>query len=406
MLKYRATLLLLLFTAAASAKVDKLRIIWNDDPGTTMTIAWDQLSGTSPKVEYFLKSGSRVVMQANPSRSVEYRGMRNVFARLTGLQPGTAYGFRIIDSEGRGEDYWFETAPNNRSERLSFVAGGDSRTFREPRTRANRMVAKLRPHGVIFAGDMVHHDTDEEWKNWFDDWQQTISDDKRMTPIVPARGNHEKRNIVIHKLFDVPSPKIYYDIQFGGGLFQLYTLNTEIRMAGAQSRWLKKSLASHRDATWQVVQYHRPVRPHLARKHEGDDQYKFWVPLFEAGGVKLAIECDSHTHKITWPIRKSDGDGSAEGFVRDDAKGIVYVGEGCWGAPLQNNDDNKPWTRDSGRVNSFKWIFVDEGKIEIRTVEYDNSDEVESVAKDDRFSPPANIKLRVMGDSDVATILP
>jgi hypothetical protein len=34
--------------------------------------------------------------------------------------------------------------------------------------------------------------------------------------------------------------------------------------------------------------------------------------------------------------------------VRDDATGTVFVGEGCWGAPLRTASDTKAYTRDAG----------------------------------------------------------
>jgi len=331
--------------------------------------------------------------------------MYNHFVRIVNLEPGAAYTFRIVDSEGKSQDYWFSTASASQDAKLSFLAGGDSRTFREPRQRGNRMVAKVRPDGVIFAGDMINHGNDEEWQNWLDDWQHTIAEDGRVTPIIAARGNHEKKNADLHKLFDVPSRKVYYDLRFAGGLMQLYTLNTEMAIKSGQTRWLKKTMAEKSAGTiWSIVQYHRPARPHIARKPEGKTQYEKWIPVFEKNGVKLVIECDSHTHKITWPIRKSDDEGNDEGFVKDSSKGIVYVGEGCWGAPLQTNDDDKSWTRDSGRINQVKWIVVSKKQLELRTIEFDNVDEVSSVSDSDRFSPPAGIKLRKIGDSDVVVI--
>ena len=35
---------------------------------------------------------------------------------------------------------------------------------------------------------MTGGDSNREWKEWLDDWQLTIGQDGRMTPIVPARG--------------------------------------------------------------------------------------------------------------------------------------------------------------------------------------------------------------------------
>jgi len=408
MFRFAFFLVFVFVVNVAQAKVDKLRLIWNDDPATTMTIGWNQANGKQAVVEYQEKKDDVAnfdnAEKARPSRITVYKNMYNYFTRLKNLQPNTSYWFRITDSEGTSKTYWFTTAPDNEDARLSFIAGGDSRSNSGVRQNGNRMVAKLNATAILFAGDMTHHSYPDEWKKWFDDWQLTVSENGRMTPIIAARGNHEYSNSDIYLLFDVPSSRIYYSIGFCKNLFRVFTLNTEITMTGTQTRWLRKDLEQHKDVVWKVAQYHKPVRPHIARKAEGVKQYKKWVPLFEKYKVRVAIECDSHTHKITFPIKSSSGSGNEEGFVRDDKNGIVYVGEGCWGAPLQNNDDLKSWTRDSYRVNQFKWMFVDKNTVELRTVEFDNVNETGALNSDTRFDMPSNIKLRVMGDTDVVVL--
>jgi hypothetical protein len=384
-------------------KTDRYRLIIRDNPATTICIGWDQVSGKNPEVFYGLKDENTNWKNYSDSctatRLIRHKGMNNGFARLSDLQPNTAYYFVIRDNEGTSNRFWFKTAPDSPTEELSFITGGDSRTNRAPRQNANLIVSKLRPHAVIFAGDFCHHGNDTEWKNWLDDWQKTIGVDGRITPIIPARGNHEKSNRDLVHLFDVPCSSVYYSISFNS-LFKVITLNTEISKQGPQTWWLKKELKKSGDMTWVVPQYHRPARPHISRKPEGKIQYKSWIPQFMEYGVRFAIESDSHTHKVTWPISPSDAEGNDEGFVRDDKNGIVYVGEGCWGAPLQVNDDDKSWTRDSGRLNQIKWVFVNQKRIEVRTVQTRNAASVEMVKDSDRFTPPANLGIHTMKDGE------
>ena len=142
--------------------------------------------------------------------------------------------------------------------------------------------------------------------------------------------------------------------------------------------------------------YHRACRPHVnwKMKMRGVKQiYKKWIALFEKHGVRLAIECDSHITKVTWPIVKGKTKGIEDGFIRDDENGIVYAGEGCWGAPLRVPDRIRSWTRDAGKINSFKWLFVSNKEIEMRTVEYMNADSVKGLTDETRFDIPTNINL-------------
>jgi hypothetical protein len=93
----------------------------------------------------------------------------------------------------------------------------------------------------------------------------------------------------------------------------------------------------------------------------------------------MAVECDSHTVKRTWPVRPSEEPGSDEGFIRDDKFGTVFVGEGCWGAPIRNNDDDKNWTRASGKFNQVNWISVASDRILCRTVMVDKVEQFGTV---------------------------
>ncbi len=408
--------ILVVFSAFATTRF--YRLIWNDDPATTMTIGFDLSSGdlNSVRVLYDTQDhGGNTAAYAfseTPYRNVDYNNMQNVFVKLNNLQANTIYYFLVIDNEGSSERMFFQTAPDSPNTRLSLVAGGDSRDLPDiltggvddeiGRQNANKMVAKLRPHGVVFGGDMtwanddvpIYSDVEPEWEEWFQDWQLTKAPDGRMTPIIVARGNHESSNETIYNFFDTPSPEIYYALNFGNGLLRLYTLNSEISLLGNQLNWLNNDLTSN-CATWKMVQYHKPMRPHHGEKPEQNDMAVYWAPLFEDNGVQLVVECDVHLSKYTYPIRTARNfPRHDEGFIRDDEQGVVYIGEGGWGAELRAADDKKGWTMASESFNQVKWIFVDAQSIEVRTVKTDNADAVVGkTATDDLFAVPANMEI-------------
>jgi hypothetical protein len=140
-----------------------------------------------------------------------------------------------------------------------------------------------------------------------------------------------------------------------------------------------------------MAQYHKPMRPHTSGKSEGNNEYGAWAQLFFDEGVRLVVDCDSHMAKTTWPIKPSSSTGNDEGFVVDQLNGTVYTGEGCWGAPLRPNNDDKSWTRSSGSFNQFKLIFVYPNEIKLRTIIVNNADQVGEVANNDPFTLPANL---------------
>jgi len=390
------------------AVTNKYRLMLRNDPATSNVIGWNQVSGNNATVYYgttdFGTNWASYPSNKTIDRQISYAGMNNCFARLSGLQANTVYFFVIRDSEGTSQRFSFKTLPNSPTTRLSIIAGGDSRNNRTPRQNANRLVAKLRPHAVMFGGDMTDTGSNTQWSEWFDDWQLTIATDGRMFPVIATRGNHESSNAMIENLFDVPSPNVYYALTLGGSLVRAYTLNTEITISGTQTTWLSNDLAANSGVTWKIAQYHKPMRPHVSSKAEGNNQYTYWAGLFQQHGVKLIVESDAHTTKCTWPVVPSTGSGNVMGFVRDDANGSVYVGEGCWGAPLRSADDNKTWTRNSAMFNHFNWIFIDQDKIEVRTINVDNATNVGSVTDANIFQAPSNLNIWTPSNGALVTI--
>ena len=398
-IRYRFIFIILLqfISFSCFSLTDKYRCMWREDPSTTMVIGWNQVSGAFPTLYYDenncgLESNSYRFSQ-KPDRVILAKGMNNHFVRLTGLKPNTTYHFIIVDSEHCSERMSFQTMPDSDSERISIIAGGDSRNYREARCNANMLVGKLRPHCVMFGGDMTGSDKAKEWKFWFDDWQHTIGEDNRLTPIIVTRGNHEYSNQTLVNLFDVKNEHIYYALNLGGDLLRVYTLNSLIASGGNQKNWLLNDLADHQHMQWKIAQYHYAIRPHTRSKKERNNQYQNWAKLFHQQQVNMVVESDAHVVKTTWPIRPSLESGAAEGFIRDDLDGTVYIGEGCWGAPLRRNNDEKKWTRSSGSFNQFKWIFIDAENIEVRTVKTDNAKEVAFVNQEDVFTQPAGLKI-------------
>ena len=390
-------LAVLLLTVELEAKTGRYRLVWQKDPSSTMGIGWDQLSGNGAKVYFDVvdhgQFPTKYAFSKTPDNVIQAKGMSNHFVHLEGLRPNTVYYFVIGDSGGSSRVLSFKTAPSNNSSRLSIIAGSDSRNHRKARVDANKMVSKLRPHCIMFGGDFTENDTDSQWLDWFDDWQNTISSDGRMYPLIVARGNHEYSNKTLMQLFDIKNKNIRYAFNLGGDLLRIYTLNSMMASGGEQRQWLQRDLAQNPHITWKTAHYHLSTRPHCKVKSENNDQWGNWSKLFYEYGVNFVVESDAHTVKATHPIRPSTQPGSEEGFIRDDEKGTVYVGEGCWGAPLRRNDDKKSWTQASGSFNSFHWIFVDKNRIEIRFVKTDGADKVQELRKGQIFRMPTGINI-------------
>jgi len=405
-------------SSKSSIYTDKYRLIWNDDPTTTMTIAWNQRQGEGV-VEYGLTPS--VEYRIYPQRKVEYLNMKNCFVHLKSLHPNSKYYFKVCTNDSCSQTMYFKTAPNTKQS-FSFIAGGDSRSIVKGRVRGNILISKIRPLFIAHGGDYTSHGNSKEWNRWLDEWQLTKSRDGRMYPLIVTHGNHENFDKkVLYNLFDVPNIDVYYQVKFP--LLSLYILNTELEPNvrykdskaddivkwNSQKLWLEQHLIDDTNR-WKIVSYHRPLRPHQSAKKEGKLRYSDWAYLFYNHNVQLAIESDSHLVKYTKPL-KPDPLGE-EGFVIDEKSGTTYIGEGSWGAPTRLNDDDKSWTIDSDSFWQFKLITVDSKNLEIRTVkfgdektDYDANKVTEITQKQQDREPkiiPSNLDL---WNSKVGTVL-
>ena len=379
------------------------------NPAHNITIGWNAYDGRSQdSVLYYDKVNhgmdlKKYAHKVKPTTRNIYKGMNNNFVRLSNLEESTKYYFVIENSYGSTRQYFFETLSNDPNQKLSIIAGGDSRNNKDIRRNANRLVAKLRPHLVLFGGDMTNLGFSSSWQKWMRDWQYTISKDGRVTALVVARGNHERKNEWLEKMYDTPKG-VYYAFSVGGDLLRVYTLNSEATVSGTQTDWLISDLKNSQKHNWRIAQYHKPMRPHVADKKEGDTIYNNWAKAFYKLHMNLVMESDSHTVKVTYPVKPEWG--ADDGFTADMYNGTVYAGEGCWGAPIRPANDWKTWTRSWGSFNQFKWIFVTKNKMEMRTVKVDNAKSVESVKPNDIFTAPKGLKVWKPREGAVVNIYP
>jgi hypothetical protein len=408
-------LMTFILVQSAGAEVDKIRLSWRDDPATTMVIGFCPVNGVAHQLRYDTvarpaDSAAFASRMQNPvthvfaypggdnSKDADEKPLVSHFFRLTGLQPDTVYYFVIADSESISKRFSFRTAPAGKTP-FTFIAGGDSRSNRERRRDGNKIVPKLRPLFVLFGGDYSNKGEQQQWRDWLDDWQLTVSEDGRCYPIVATHGNHENADsTMVQKVFDCESADVFYTRRFGD-LLSVTTLNTELRHMGRdevleeQTAWLKDELPKLTSQRWRLVAYHRPMRPHTSRKPEGEQFYDNYARLFHQHGIDLIVESDTHMVKRTYPVRPSDEAGSSEGFIRDDATGMVFIGEGSWGAPRRPPDDDKPWTMASESFFQFKWIQVTHQDMQIRCVKFENMANIQPLKDGAGFFPPRGLKV-------------
>ncbi len=393
------------------------RASYRDDPSTTIVISWcDNGTSTNAMVYYGTTDfGTNYANYPNThgiDRTASHEGLTHRHARLTSLTPNTIYYFVVRDDQGASVRMTFKTLSDDPNVPVMFISGGDTRTgvnlveFETDqciprRQRGNVLVAKIRPDFVASSGDYVFDgDNDGQWSDWFSDWQLTIAGvDKRVIPIVPVFGNHEDAEDV-EIMFDVPNVNVYYALSFGGNLFRMYNLNSDLGCDATQVNWFTSDLQAHTGTSsatyWKGVQYHVPLVPH-GEYSPMTSLISCWAPLWNTYDLRLAMEGHTHVMKWTYPIITSSGTGSDNGFIRNDSLGAVIIGEGTWGAPLRdlytNYSSEKAfnWTRNQAKTSGFFTVLVTKQKISIQSVLFNNASQVASVGQVQPNDPPGTL---------------
>jgi acid phosphatase type 7 len=331
-------------------------LTWQENPTTTMVIDWHTRQKQDQKLYYKEKNAGNWNESISKTHPFPFsdRFIHRVF--LNNLKPGTSYNIKFGES---GKEYYFKTMPANTSEEPVIIAlGGDTMYsgITDLMKQTNYQVLKYDPDFVVIGGDLAYAngspDNIESWYAWFDAWKNSlITEDNRIVPIIVALGNHEVARIpglpnsgyyfhyenyvandssresiapFFYKLFAFPGQPGYNILDFGNYL-SLVILDSDHTnpVEGEQTRWLSEQLQSRRNMHHIVPVYHVPAYSSVRNFEDEIPKRirKFWLPLFEEHGVKVAFENHDHTYKLTYPIKNN----------KIDEEGIVFIGDGSWG---------------------------------------------------------------------------
>ena len=336
------------------------RLLWTADPATEVIASWStKEKGTVHRVRFDTKSCGGKVSNYRKTVVCEKNGkfegkkveLYYHHARLVGLTPSTTY-YLTMESDGFAtREFHFVTGPVD-DRPFSILWGGDSRTDWKARAQVNQHIRKLAaadPSIIAFAhgGDYVMTgDLSGLWSRWMSDHEKTVTEDGRMLPVIPARGNHEAKGNQFDHVFNWPGGglgKNYFAFKLGSEVF-LITLNSETAAGGNQVKFLKKALVAQGKTRWLLAQYHRPIWP--AFKAPGRAK-PHWLPLFEKHNLDVVLEADGHTLKRTVPIRHEMADPT----------GVVYLGEGGLGVPPRKPKMDRWFIQSPGMAGSTNHVW-------------------------------------------------
>ncbi|MHC4414929.1 MAG: purple acid phosphatase family protein [Planctomycetota bacterium] len=323
-------------------------LTWQDDPTTTMTIHWLSPGGVSGDGVVFGQAGENHLRSAaGTHRPFPYSDRILYSVRLTGLEPGSDYRFRI---DGGSKAYAFRTMPAEASEPITFVVGGDVYRDRIDE-RIYRQAASVDPMFAVIGGDIVYDKGRSSkagrWHRWLDVWSRCmVTTDGRLIPLLAAIGNHEVRGQhgktpdrapFFYGLLAGPAREGYRVLDFGRYMsIVLLDSGHTHPVGGEQARWLEAVLAERTDVPHLFAAYHVPAYPSVRSLNRGTSPLirEHWVPLFERYGLDAAFEHHDHAYKRTHLLEAG----------RLDPAGVLYLGDGAWGVrPRRVRAVEKTW---------------------------------------------------------------
>jgi chitodextrinase len=353
---------------------------------TSIVVCWESDEPSDGTIEYWVDGSTEA---ATLSVGVAERHE----ARLTDLQPGTAYRYQVkVPAEGSGTSFSgsFRTAPMGRAS-FSFVVYGDTRGDGPNHEAVVAAIKSSSPAFVIHTGDLVTYGNSSY--SWSSFWRTVGSQSTEESlvgnaPFYPVVGNHEylavggsyKDDAVLkfQSYFVLPENGLegehpewsdrFYSFRYGpicaivldvnNDSDPEYDLNTvltdgppDIHPGSPQYEWLVNQLKNaKRECPFTFVCFH--YSPY-STGHYGmgaSMKMRFLDPLFRQHGVDAVFTSHDHFYERC-------------GTYAEDYP-IVYFVAGAGGAPM--------YERASGWDVPGSWIW-DEANQTFYTKAFDNT---------------------------------
>ena len=282
-----------------------------------VTIVWSARENQSASVQYSTDASFSLSAPMEPVRTFlsSQTDMGFTFyqyrADLTGLAPGTAYSYQVIQG---GQN----VTPESDYGPVGFLVLGDSGDGSNNQLAVTLQMVTEHPNFVVHVGDIAYQSgTYNEFTANYFEYYYTLM---RRACFFTIAGNHEyiTQNSAPYLALHAPPtdtvPALdrgkYYsfdwaDIHFVGldaNLLDPYFADAQARMLA----WFDNDLANTH-ATWKIVFFHQTAYPIF---HHIDDPIDIaaralFVPILERHGVQLVLSGHEHNYQRSKPMRAS-----------------------------------------------------------------------------------------------------
>jgi len=357
-----------------------------DDSAHSMSVHWIEKEQKKPSnTIFYQKEGDKewkketVTSQSSlADSSYSVKG-----CLITGLEEASYYSFHF---EGEKREYLFRTLPSNLKSPLKIAIGGDFTESFSMFRKMNKVAAQKNPDFVILGGDIAYacghrlfegkHGSVSKWVDFFEEWETSMRGERgRLIPVVAVIGNHDVapkdrkekgKNSLFLRFFPSSTDLTYKTVDIAGALcLVLLDSGHLFSLEKQQKVWLEQTLQAKQKMLWKIPVYHLSGYPstYLFNNARPTNLRRNWTPLFEQYGVKLVFEHHNHAFKRTYPMLEE----------KINPEGIVYMGDGCWGAPPRKVVKSY-YLENSLSSNSFSLLTVDVKSLQVEV--FNNKNEL------------------------------
>jgi hypothetical protein len=226
--------------------------------------------------------------------------------RLTGLEPGTRYVYRVVllDGDKAVEESplgAFRTAPAA-GQPVQFAVLSDTQWQWEGVNRlemvGDAIAADPTPFDfILHGGDLVESPAAPYWDHWF----ASLDDMLLRAAFIPVLGNHERNHRSYYNAFELPpgagkADKQWWALHWGDVV--IVGLDSNVKRADQyldQQAWAREHLTGAEPH--KVVIFHHPVFSSDAYHGDGYGYDVIFHPIFVETGVDLVLNGHAHNYE-------------------------------------------------------------------------------------------------------------
>jgi hypothetical protein len=353
------------------ANVSALYLSWYSDPTTTMTIQWHGEKDDSDRIIWRSACDGEWQTAISTRQTLPSSDVHVHHVTLTNLSPESEYEFSVGADSAR---YRFRTMPKKLDRPITFAVGSNLLESRKLFRRMSQTIRSYDPDFIVIGGNCGTPANkrlqigDTALRNWLSFLSEVkkafVTESGRIIPFLIVPGSEDlqtNRYQLFFSLFAFPSMQLYRTLDFGQYL-TLFLLDSGHfhPIDGPQTNWLSQVLHKSQKKTFRFAVYNESAYPSTDETSSSTTQKlrTHWCPLFEQHNLHAVFEHNGRHCKRTFPLKAN----------HIDETGIIYLGEGCWGAQPEKTSDQ--WYLAKKAKKTGAWLVrLDASKADMKAID-------------------------------------